>query len=55
MMDDRIITATLLVRDVAEGRLQHGDRTFGYGLVLMLVLTPAGLLAASFMRISGLI
>lgn len=54
-MDERIITATLLVRDVAEDRLQHGDRTFGAGLVLMLVVTPAGLLAASLLRVSGLI
>lgn len=42
-----------LVRSVADDRLSHGEKTFGFGLGA-LTLTMAGVLAASLLRHFGI-
>lgn len=51
-MSEQIINTTLLVRDVADDCLSHGERTFAYGLSV-LTLTVGGVFAAAVLRQFG--
>lgn len=46
--------ASILVREVADDRLSHGERTFAYGIGALLLVT-AGLIVAPALRIAGLL
>ena len=43
-----------LARQVADDRLDAGDRAFGAALVAILLITPAAMLIVSVMRLKGL-
>lgn len=47
--------ASLLVREVADERLSHGERTFAAGFAFIVGGGTVALLGASFLRVGGLI